>query len=65
MPYDKYAHADAYYEQLEKREYDKGLREREVKALEKIAHFLGQIAEEGILTYDGHDTVVPKKDKTT
>ena len=37
MPYDKYAHADAYYEQLEKREYDKGLRERQVKAMEEIA----------------------------
>ena len=53
MPYDKYAHADAYYEQLEKREYDKGLREREVKALETMAgeitcipEFLGYLTDE-------------------
>ena len=44
---------------------DTNLELRKVEALEKIAYLLGQIAEEGILTYDGHDTVVPKKDKTT
>ena len=67
MSYDdaKYGYTYAMWEQQDREEEERGLTKRQVEALEKIAHFLGQIAEEGILTYDGHDTVVPKKDKTT
>ena len=61
----KYGYTYAMWEQQDREEEARGLPKRQVEALEKIAHFLGQIAEEGILTYDGHDTVVPKKDKTT
>ena len=61
----KYGHTYALWEQLDKEEEARGLPKRQVEALEKIAYLLGQIAEEGILVYDGHDTVVPKKDKTT
>tara|TARA_Y100000361_G_C11025182_1_gene271762 strand:+ start:94 stop:291 length:198 start_codon:yes stop_codon:yes gene_type:complete len=49
MPYDKYAHADAYYEQLEKMSRDKTLREQEVEALREIAcipEFLGYLTDE-------------------
>ena len=61
----KYGYTYAMWEQQDREEEARGLPKRQVEALEKIAHFLGQIAEEGILTYDGHDTVVRKKDKTT
>ena len=61
----KYGYTYAMWEQQDREEEERGLPKRQVEALEKIAYLLGQIAEEGILTYDGHDTVVPKKDKTT
>ena len=61
----KYGYTYAMWEQQDREEEARGLPKRQVEALEKIAYLLGQIAEEGILTYDGHDTVVPKKDKTT
>ena len=61
----KYGYTYAMWEQQDREEEARGLPKRQVEALEKIAHFLGQIAEEGILTYDGHDTVVPKNPKTT
>ena len=61
----KYGYTYAMWEQQDRKEEAHGLPKRQVEALEKIAYLLGQIAEEGILTYDGHDTVVPKKDKTT
>ena len=61
----KYGYTYAMWEQQDSEEEERGLPKRQVEALEKIAYLLGQIAEEGILTYDGHDTVVPKKDKTT
>ena len=61
----KYGYTYAMWEQQDREEEERGLPKLQFEALEKIADFLGQIAEEGILTYDGHDTVVPKKDKTT
>ena len=61
----KYGYTYAMWEQQDREEEERGLPKRQVEALEKIAYLLGQIAEEGILTYDGHDTVVPKKAKTT
>ena len=61
----KYGYTYAMWEQQDREEEERGLPKRQVEALEKIAYLLGQIAEEGILTYDGHETVGPKKDKTT
>ena len=40
---------------------DTNLELRKVEALEKIAYLLGQIAEEGILTYDGKKYFNSKK----
>jgi len=61
----KYGHTYALWEQLDKEEEARGLPKRQVEALEKIAHLLAQIFEDGLLVYDGHNTVVSKKDETT
>ena len=57
----KYGHTEALWEQLDKEEEARGLPKRQVEALEKIAYLLGQIAEEGILTYDGKKYFNSKK----
>ena len=57
----KYGHTYALWEQLDKEEEARGLPKRQVEALEKIAYLLGQIAEEGILTYDGKKYFNSKK----
>jgi len=61
----KYGHTYALWEQLDKEEEARGLPKRQVEALEKIAYLLGQIAEEGMLTYDGKKYFNSKKDETT
>ena len=57
----KYGHTYALWEQLDKEEEARVLPKRQVEALEKIAYLLGQIAEEGILTYDGKKYFNSKK----
>jgi len=57
----KYGHTYALWEQLDKEEEARGLPKRQVEALEKIAYLLGQIAEEGMLTYDGKKYFNSKK----
>ena len=61
----KYGYTYAMWEQQDREEEERGLPKRQVEALEKIAHFLGQIAEEGMLTYDGKKYFNSKKDETT
>ena len=57
----KYGHTYALWEQLDKEEEARVLPKRQVEALEKIAYLLGQIAEEGILPYDGKKYFNSKK----
>ena len=61
----KYGYTYAMWEQQDREEEERGLPKRQVEALEKIAHLLAQIFEDGLLVYDGHNTVVSKKDETT